>query len=120
MLGNAHATRLNPDFGGSAYTFVPNSWTNICVMASSELPRANATFNSFSMLADVLQPTWLHSVSTWLQLHIHMNFPPICFARSESCCAPTGAISRGAIEDIASSATAAIGRALVMAFSQCN
>src|SRR5207247_11162249 len=29
------ATRLNPDFGGSAYTVVPNSCTNACMTRSS-------------------------------------------------------------------------------------
>src|SRR5260370_948938 len=119
-LGNTQATRLKPDFGGSAYTFVPNSCTNICVMASSESPRDNDRFNSFSMLADVLQPTWLHSVSTWLHPHMHMNFPPICLARSVSCCAPTGVINSGTIANIASIVMAPIARALVMALSQGN
>src|SRR5713226_7058 len=89
-------------------------------MASSELPRDNDRFNSFSMLADTLQPTWLHSVSTWLHPHMHMNLPPICFARSESCCAPTGVITSGAIANTASVAIVAIARALVMAISQGN
>src|SRR5216684_5369209 len=89
-------------------------------MASSELPRDNDRFNSFSMLADTLQPTWLHSVSTWLHPHMHMNLPPICFARSESCCAPTGVITSGAIANITSSAIAAIGRPLVMALSHAS
>src|SRR6267143_2040812 len=93
---------------------------NICVMASSELPRDRLACNSFSMAEHVLHPTFLHPVSTWLQLHMHMNLPPTCFARSESCCAPAGVISSGTTANIASIIIAATGRFLVMAISQGN
>src|SRR5260370_36450387 len=70
------------------------------------------------MPAETVHPTWLHWVRTWLQPHMHMNLPPICLARSDGCCAPALGSSNGAIANIASPATAAIGRALVMALSQ--
>src|SRR5713226_4652603 len=109
----AQATRLKPDLGGSAYTFVPNSCTNICVMASSFLPPLTDWLNSFSMAAEVMQPTWLHCVSTWLQLHMHMNLPPICFSRSESCCAPAGVSNNGTPAITISAAIAKNRRELV-------
>src|SRR2546427_9760116 len=127
MLGNAHATRLKPDFGGSAYTFVPNSWTNACKICSSVSPLAMCWSTSFSIALAVSHgpenaPPGCEQIPAAMShpRHMHLIFMPTCFARSESCCAPSGAISSGAIADIASSAIAAIGRVLLMAFSQCN
>src|SRR2546422_42815 len=90
-------------------------------MAVSESPRATHWPSSFSMPAETVHPTWLHWVRTWLQPHMHMNLPPICLARSDGCCAPALGSSNGAIANTASTAstaTAGIGRALVMALSQ--
>src|SRR4029077_4603630 len=83
-------------------------------MTVSESPRATHWSNSFNMLADVVQPTWLHCVSTWLQPHMHMNLPPICFARS-GCCA-CAREERSAPEDTLSAMTRekAATRRLVM------
>src|SRR5260370_2793430 len=50
--------------------------------------------------------------------HMHLIFVPTCFARSESCCAPSGAISSDAVANNANTAIAATGRALVMTLSQ--
>src|ERR1700736_4004418 len=82
MLGKTQATRLKPDLGGSAYTFVPNSWTKPCVITSSESPRATDWSSSFSIAVEVVHPMWLHCVNTWLHSHMHMNLPPICLVRS--------------------------------------
>src|SRR2546426_1943412 len=50
---------------------------------------------------------------------MHMNLPPICFARSV-CCAPSGVVINGTIAIARSAATAARERALVMALSQSD
>src|SRR6266851_1712610 len=127
MLGNAHATRLKPDFGGSAYTCVPYSCTNACKICSSVSPLAMCWSTSPSIILAVSHipenaPPGCEQVLAGIShpRHRHLIFMPTCFARSESCCAPSGAISSDAVANNANIAIAATGRASVMAFSQCN
>src|SRR6266849_4541295 len=60
----------------------------------------------------------MHCFKTWLQPHMHMNLPPICFARSV-CCAAMGEITNGAGAKAPTTRSRARSRrGLVMTFLQ--
>src|SRR6267142_4440882 len=127
MLGKAHATRLKPDFGGSAYTCVPYSCANACRICSSVSPLAMCWSTSPSIILAVSQgpenaPPGCEQVAAGMShpRHMHLIFDPTCLVRSEYCSAPTGVISSGTLANRAVNAIAAIGCALVMALPQSD
>src|SRR5215469_1057435 len=102
-VGITHATRLNPDFGGSAYTVGPYCATKASMTCCSVLPcvrRPSICSSAGSAQAwqgpENSPPGCEHPPAVMVQApHMHLSFIPICFARSETRCAPIGASHKG-------------------------
>src|SRR3984893_9364539 len=71
-----HARRLNPVVVGASSTVGPYFCTKDCSTKSSLSGRSSAAASSSRMECEWRHPTWLHSSSTWLQLHTHINLWP--------------------------------------------
>src|SRR5215472_1624865 len=118
------ATRLNPDFGGSAYTVVPYSCTNACIICSSVSPllACSSTFCNIPFAVghgpENSPPGCEQPAAVMLhEPHMHLSSEPIFLARSENCCAVTGTI-KGHVARQSKTNVEMRVRPLVMALSQ--
>src|SRR5215472_15980560 len=118
------ATRLNPDFGGSAYTVVPYSCTNACIICSSVSPLLACSSISCNIPFAVghgpeNSPPGCEQLAAVIlhDMHMQLTCEPTLLARSENCSAPTGII-KGKVATPSRATAAKKVRALIMALSQ--